>query len=61
MAKTKYFNTPRGRFIIHDVIESRQKAEEQGYGYYFTHDQYDVFTFHLENNCCHFALVPNGR
>lgn len=61
MSAQKYLDTPRGKLRIEKCIESAEKAKEQGYGYYFTHKEHDIYAFHYGINCCHFALVPNGR
>lgn len=34
--------TPRGTFT--GLLMTRQKAKEKGYGMYFSHDIYDIYT-----------------
>lgn len=56
-----YYQTPRGRFLIKETFETRDAAVKKEYGYYFTHDDYDIYTKHITEYSCHFALVPNSR
>lgn len=58
------FKTPRGEFSIQNTYETREKAREDGYGMYFTHEEWDVYTKSIGDPAkgkTHFALVPRGK
>ena len=60
MSKAKYIVTPRGRFCISALYECRATAVENGYGYVFSHAEYDIYLMHERENSPVCALVPNG-
>ena len=50
--------TPRGDFKIKEVFTSEKEAQEKGYGVYFTmEDGNDIFTKHLDEYHCEFAIL----
>lgn len=60
MSKAKYIVTPRERFCISALYECRVTAVENGYGYAFAHEEYDIYLKHERENNYLCALVPYG-
>jgi hypothetical protein len=54
--------TPRGTFKVRAIFDSEREANESGYYIYFTNDDgTDVYTKHIGEYSCHFAIVIYGR
>jgi hypothetical protein len=56
--------TPRGTFRVSARFETGAEAGNEGYGIYFTHEDFDVYTSHPIPEKPHhtlFALVPRGK
>jgi hypothetical protein len=62
MANT--IKTPRGTFTVAAEFKNSKEAKEAGYGIYFTHyddndKPIDIYTKHLDELHCHFAIVQH--
>lgn len=44
-----YIKTPRGTFIIKKTFETHKQAAEQGFGYWFTYKNHDIYSRTIEN------------
>lgn len=49
--------TPRGTLKITAVFQSQQEADAQGYGYYFSHDKWDIYIKHKNTYSVEFAVI----
>ena len=36
--------TPRGTFKIHTIFDTDQEAKEAGWGLWFSHEKYDIYS-----------------
>lgn len=52
--------TPRGTFRIVLEFETRKQAVANGFGYYFTHEEYDIYAYHCDEYHCLWATVKRG-
>lgn len=57
MTKLEQLKTPRGTFKIVAQFDNDRIARENGYGIYFSHEQYDIYTKHKDLYHCTFAVV----
>ena len=58
--KDVYLKTPRGTFHIHETFASEEEARKNGYEYYFTHENVDIYVNHFDKDRpyhCHFGAV----
>jgi hypothetical protein len=49
--------TPRGKFTIQEKFSDSTEAKNNGYTYYFTHGNTDIYTKHKDIYHCKFGVV----
>lgn len=52
-----YLKTPRGEFKIEKEFSTRKEANENKYFYYFTHENIDIYTYHIDLYHCKIGIV----
>lgn len=57
----KMLKTPRGTFRIAREFSSDSEAREEGFGYYFSEGDLDIYTYHIDEYHCKFATVKKER
>jgi hypothetical protein len=57
--------TPRGNFEVMAEFATDEEATKCNYGIAFTHNEFNVYTRHLDSEgrigCCNFAVVRRDR
>lgn len=48
--KDVYLKTPSGTFLIHETFKSEEGARKNGYVYYFTHENADIYVNHFDKD-----------